>query len=82
MGCNCKGTTKGIANRAQERWLVQDIYNQYVDIIGDKSIQYFTTEQRQQVRYWYYQAYPNSVEVDYKKADYELNKLFDYHKLR
>ncbi len=82
MGCNCKGTTKGIANRAQERWLVKDIYNDYKELIGDKTIQYFTTEDRQQVKYWYYQVYPNSVEVTYKKADYELNKLFDHHNVR
>ena len=81
MGCNCKGTTKGIANRSQERWLAQEIYQQYKETIGDTTIQYFTTEQRNFVRYKYYEVYPNSVEVDYKKANHELQKVFAHHKL-
>lgn len=82
MGCNCKGTSKGISNKAHEKWLVREIYDLYKIEIGDKTIQYFTSEQRELVLEWYYQVYLNSIKVDYKKADHELNKLFDYHKLR
>lgn len=81
MGCNCKGTSKGIANRAYEKWIVVDIKNLYDVEIGDTSIQYYTKEQRMLVGEWYEWVYPNSIPVDYKKADRELIKLFDYHKL-
>lgn len=80
MGCNCKGTTKGVANNSRHRGLILPIYEQYKETIGDTSIQYFTTEQRNFVKYKYYEVYPNSVEVDYKKANYELIKVFQYHK--
>ena len=79
--CNCKGTSKGVPNRSREKTLIRHIYEQYQQVIGNTSIQYFTTEQRQQVRYWYYEVYTNSVEVDYKVANKELHKLFEYHKL-
>ena len=82
MACNCKKTTKGIPNRSKERWLVQQVWTDYSKEIGDTTIQYFTSQQRQQVRYWYYQVYPNSVEVDYKHANRELIKVFEYHKLK
>ncbi len=80
MGCNCKGTTKGVANKSRERMFVLPIYEKYKEVIGDTSIQYFTTDQRNFVRYKYYDIYPNSVEVDYKKANSELIKVFQYHK--
>ena len=80
MGCNCKGTTKGVANKLRERMFVLPIYEEYTKVIGDTSIQYFTTDQRNFVRYKYYDIYPNSVEVDYKKANSELIKVFQYHK--
>ena len=81
MGCNCKGTTKGIANRVNEKWIVEEVFNLYQIEIEDKTIQYFTSEQRQLVLDWYYQLYPNSIPVDYKVANRELLKAFDYHKL-
>ena len=80
--CNCKGTTKGIANKSKERWLAMEIYDLYKIEIGDTKIQYFTKEQRELVLSWYEWVYPNSIPVDYKKANTELNKIFDYHNLR
>lgn len=81
MGCNCKGTTKGIPNKANEKWLAQDIYELYKIEIGQTTIQYFTKEMRQLVLDWYDMIYPNSISVDYKKANTELIKVFQYHKL-
>ena len=81
MGCNCKATSKGIANRASEKWLVQDVYELYKIEIGETRIQYFTKEQRDLVLDWYDEIYPNSIPVEYKKANNELIKLFQFHKL-
>ena len=80
-GCNCKGTNKGIANKAHEKWLVVEIKKLYDTEIGNKTIQYFTNEQRELVLEWYRWVYPNSIPVEYKKANTEIIKLFDYHKL-
>lgn len=80
--CNCKATGKGIPNRSSEKWLIKDIYDLYKIEIDDKSIQYFTSEQRQLVIDWYMWVYHNSKSVDYKTANRELNKLFDQHNLR
>ena len=81
MGCNCKATKKGVPNNEDQRWLAQDIHNQYKIMIGDKSIQYFTTEQREKVLEWYYLVWFNSVEVDYKTANKKLLYFFDKHNL-
>ena len=81
MGCNCKATRKGIANRSGEKWLIQEIYTDYSKEIGTTTIQYFTSQQRQQVTYWYYQVYPNSIEVNYKTANKELIEVFKKHNI-
>jgi len=79
MGCNCKGTRKGITNRSQERWLVQDIFAKYQTLTGETET--LTDEQNKQLKYWYYEIYPNSVEVDYTIAKRELINVFSQHKL-
>lgn len=81
MGCNCKGTSKGIPNKSNEKWLARDVYDLYKIEIGETTIQYFTKEMRQLVLDWYDMIYPNSIPVDYKKANTELIKVFQYHKL-
>lgn len=81
MGCGCKATNKGIANKAHEKWLVKEIYDHYQSEIGTTTIQYFTNDMRRLVLDWYSWVYPNSIKVNYKKANIELNKLFVYHKL-
>lgn len=81
MGCNCKGTKKGIPNNENQKWLAQDLYNKYQVMIGDKSIQYFTKEQREKVLEWYYMVWFNSVDVDYKHANSKLLYLFEKYNL-
>lgn len=78
--CNCK-SGKGIPNKVDDKWFVNHIYEQYKTNIGDKTIQYLTTEQREMIVGWYYTIYHNSKPVDYKIAYSELNKLFQYHNL-
>jgi len=82
MGCGCKQTGKGIPNRASDKWLIKEIYGHYKTEIGDKTIQYFTSEERQLVIDWYMWVYHNSKSVDYKTANTTLNKLFDQHNIR
>ena len=77
MGCNCKSTGKGVPNRTNQKWLIEQVYDAYQTEIGDKTVQYFTTEQRDKVLEWYYEIWYNSKPVDYKTANAELLKVFD-----
>lgn len=81
MGCNCRATKKGIANNKSDRSLALFQYEQYKPLIGDTKIQYFTKEQREKVLEWYYQVYPNSVEVKYTSANKSLIEFYKHHNL-
>ena len=70
-----------MANYKYEKWRVVKIKEQYDQEIGNTTIQYFTKDQRTLVIDWYQTIYPHSPKVDYKKANRELIKLFEYHKL-
>lgn len=75
MGCNCKGTKKGIPNRADDATYVNIAKTDLEKTIGDLEVDSLNSQQEQKVVEIYYFLYPNSVPVTVKQAYNKLKEL-------
>jgi len=75
VGCQCKGTKKGIANYENNSGVIREVTRTFNEEVGNLSYEALSPHQQEVTTKLYYDVYPNSKPVTSKQAYDKLTRI-------